>query len=146
MPQWAYQNLVFFALAMMPLGAGIGNADVLMNAVVPAMENSRRTPLMNPYHATYSFGMAFSAIMVGDLRMLQLALFWIFSIRALFSTFWDLRSYEPDEKIENLEKEIQEKQKTKPKAWGGLLDGLHEAPKRNSGQAELKKKQVIFLT
>lgn len=57
-----------FPLALMCCGFGTGLTDILMNARVAAMENSRGIPLMNLCHAGYSFGYAGGAMLTGVTR------------------------------------------------------------------------------
>ncbi len=57
-----------FALAMLAAGATTGLLDVLMNARVAAIENTRNLHLMNLCHAGYSLGYAAAALATGGLR------------------------------------------------------------------------------
>ena len=66
-PGWM-QLPVFFAGAMVAVGASNGFLDVTMNARVSALELSHRLHLMNLNHAAYSFGYAASAVATGLAR------------------------------------------------------------------------------
>ena len=57
-----------FPLAMLCCGAATGLTDVLMNARVSELENTRGLPLMNLSHAAYSFGYAGGALATGAMR------------------------------------------------------------------------------
>ncbi len=61
-------GLWLFAIAMMGCGAATGLTDVLMNARVAELENTRGLHLMNLCHAAYSFGYAGGAIATGAMR------------------------------------------------------------------------------
>lgn len=61
-------TLWIFPLAMMCCGAATGLTDVLMNARVADLENTRGQHLMNLCHAAYSFGYAGGAIATGAMR------------------------------------------------------------------------------
>ncbi|MCV2869713.1 MFS transporter [Defluviimonas sp. WL0002] len=67
LPGWMTVPL-FFAIAMMAVGASNGFLDVAMNARVSALEIAHGLHLMNINHAAYSFGYAASAVATGVAR------------------------------------------------------------------------------
>lgn len=95
-------NVWLFPLAMMCCGAGTGLTDVLMNARVSAIENSRNIHLMNLCHAAYSFGYAGAAMGTGAMRAAAWSPGWVMGTMALMAAVFALLTYEVDGKIEGL--------------------------------------------
>lgn len=95
-------SLLLFPLAMMACGAGTGLTDVLMNARVAALEQTRGMPLMNLCHAAYSFGYAGGAIATGALRSAGWSPAWVLGSMALLAAIVALASIEADGRIEGL--------------------------------------------
>ncbi|NEX46993.1 MFS transporter [Pseudotabrizicola algicola] len=108
-------SLVLFPLAMMICGAGTGLTDVLMNARVAELENTRKIHLMNLCHAAYSFGYAGAAIGTGVMRGAGWGPDWVLGSMALAAGALALTTWEPDGQISGLRK---------PKGPGAAALGL----------------------
>lgn len=91
-----------FAASMLACGAGTGLTDVVMNARVAALEQKHAAPLMNLCHAGYSFGLAFGAIVTGELRSMGLAPSGVLGIMAALAAAIALLTYEVDGRISGL--------------------------------------------
>lgn len=97
-------TLWLFPLAMMCCGAATGLTDVLMNARVADLENSRNVQLMNLSHAAYSFGYAGAAIGTGVLRSAQWPPAWVMGAMAGVALLMALATVEQDGTIHGLKK------------------------------------------
>ena len=95
-------NLLVFALAMMVCGAGTGLTDVLMNARVAELENTRKIHLMNLCHAAYSFGYAGAAIATGVMRGAGWGPGAVLGVMALVAGSLALMTWEHDGQIDGL--------------------------------------------
>ena len=95
-------SLLLFPLAMMIVGAGTGLTDVLMNARVAELENTRKIHLMNLCHAAYSFGYAGAAIGTGVLRGADWGPGWVLGVMALVAGGLALTTWERDGQIDGL--------------------------------------------
>lgn len=98
------QVLWLFPLAMMACGAATGLTDVLMNARVAELENTRRLHLMNLCHAAYSFGYAGAALATGAMRSDAWSPGWVMGSMAGFAAVLALLTYERDGAIDGLRK------------------------------------------
>ena len=98
------QVLLLFPLAMMACGAATGLTDVLMNARVAELENTRRLHLMNLCHAAYSFGYAGAALATGAMRSDAWSPGWVMGSMAGFAALLALLTYERDGAIDGLRK------------------------------------------
>ena len=98
------QVVWLFPLAMMGCGAATGLADVLMNARVATLENSRNLHLMNLCHAAYSFGYAGGALATGALRGAGWNPAWVMGTMAFAAVALAFCSYERDGTILGLKK------------------------------------------
>lgn len=97
-------SLVLFPLAIMVCGAGTGLTDVLMNARVAELENTRKIHLMNLCHAAYSFGYAGAAIGTGVMRGAGWSPAWVLGSMALVAAALALTTWEQDGQIDGLRK------------------------------------------
>lgn len=97
-------SLMLFPIAMMLCGAGTGLTDVLMNARVAELENTRKLHLMNLCHAAYSFGYAGAAIGTGVMRGAGWGPAWVLGTMALIAGGLALTTWEPDGQIDGLRK------------------------------------------
>ncbi|MBN2629008.1 MAG: MFS transporter [Rhodobacteraceae bacterium] len=97
-------NLVLFTLAMMAAGAATGLTDVLMNARVAQLENTRGLHLMTLCHAAYSFGYAGAALGTGLMRGAGWGPAWVMGTMALVAALFALTTWEPDGQIDGLRK------------------------------------------
>lgn len=97
-------SLVLFPLLMMVCGAGTGLTDVLMNARVAELENTRKIHLMNLCHAAYSFGYAGAAIGTGVMRGANWGPGWVLGTMALVAGGLALTTWEHDGQIDGLRK------------------------------------------
>jgi MFS family permease len=97
-------SLVLFPLFMMVCGAGTGLTDVLMNARVAELENTRKIHLMNLCHAAYSFGYAGAAIVTGVMRGAEWGPGWVLGTMALVAGGLALTTWEHDGQIDGLRK------------------------------------------
>lgn len=97
-------SLVLFPLAIMVCGAGTGLTDVLMNARVAELENTRKIHLMNLCHAAYSFGYAGAAIGTGAMRGAGWSPAWVLGSMALVAAALALTTWEQDGQIDGLRK------------------------------------------
>ena len=95
-------SLVLFPLAMMVCGAGTGLTDVLMNARVAELENTRKIHLMNLCHAAYSFGYAGAAIATGVMRGADWGPGWVLGFMAIVAGSLALMTWEHDGQIDGL--------------------------------------------
>lgn len=95
-------SLVLFPLFMMVCGAGTGLTDVLMNARVAELENTRKIHLMNLCHAAYSFGYAGAAIGTGVMRGAEWSPAWVLGTMALVAGGLALTTWERDGQIDGL--------------------------------------------
>lgn len=103
LPGQVWQPLLF-PLAMMVCGAGTGLTDVLMNARVAAIENTRGVHLMNLCHAAYSFGYAGGALATGVMRGAAWGPAWVLTSCAFLALGLALLTFERDGRIEGLRK------------------------------------------
>ncbi len=94
--------LWLFPLAMLCCGAATGLTDVLMNARVAEMENTRGIPLMNLTHAAYSFGYAGGAMATGALRNAGWAPGPLMAVMALVALVLAVLTWERDGTIAGL--------------------------------------------
>ena len=97
-------SLMLFPIAMMLCGAGTGLTDVLMNARVAELENTRKLHLMNLCHAAYSFGYAGAAIGTGVMRGAGWGPAWVLGAMALIAGGLALTTWERDGQIDGLRK------------------------------------------
>lgn len=97
-------SLMLFPIAMMLCGAGTGLTDVLMNARVAELENTRKLHLMNLCHAAYSFGYAGAAIGTGVMRGAGWGPAWVLGTMALIAGGLALTTWERDGQIDGLRK------------------------------------------
>lgn len=97
-------SVLLFPVTMMLCGAATGLTDVLMNARVAQMENTRSVPLMNLCHAVYSFGYAAAAIGTGSLRGAGWGPGWVMGTMALLAISFALMTWERDGQIDGLRK------------------------------------------
>lgn len=109
--------LCLFALGMAGCGATTGTLDVLMNARVAELENSRDLHLMNLCHAAYSLGYAGAAIATGGARAAGWSPAMVMGAAGLAAAIMALMAYERDGTITGL---------VKPK--GGFGAGLGTVP------------------
>jgi MFS family permease len=98
------QVLWVFPLAMMCCGAATGLTDVLMNARVAELENTRGLHLMNLCHAAYSFGYAGGAIATGAMRSAAWSPAWVMGTMACLALLLALLTYERNGAIHGLNK------------------------------------------
>lgn len=96
------QVLWVFALAMMGCGAATGLTDVLMNARVSEMENTRGLHLMNLCHAAYSFGYAGAALATGAMRSAEWTPPYVMGSMACFALVLATMTIERDGAIHGL--------------------------------------------
>lgn len=96
--------LWLFPPAMMACGAATGMTDVLMNARVADIENSRNLQLMNLCHAAYSFGYAGAAIATGGLRSAHWPPSSVMGAMAIVALLLALATLERDGTIHGLKK------------------------------------------
>lgn len=94
--------LWMFPLAMLCCGAATGLTDVLMNARVSELENTRGLPLMNLSHAAYSFGYAGGALATGAMRSAAWSPGWVLGSMAGFCVLMALLTWEKDGTIHGL--------------------------------------------
>ena len=97
-------SLILFPLAMMICGAATGLTDVLMNARVAQIENTRSLHLMNLCHAAYSFGYAGGALATGAMRGAGLGPSLVLGTMALVAASLALLTWERDGQIDGLRK------------------------------------------
>jgi MFS family permease len=97
-------SLWLFPLAMMACGAGTGMTDVLMNARVAALENTRGLHLMSLCHAVYSFGYAGGAIATGAMRGAGWSPALVLGCMAVVAAVMCLPTIEPDGRIDGLKR------------------------------------------
>ncbi|MFN3847232.1 MAG: MFS transporter [Paracoccaceae bacterium] len=97
-------SLLLFPLAMMVCGAATGLTDVLMNARVAQIENTRNIHLMNLCHAAYSFGYAGGAVATGAMRGADWTPGWVLGVMALIAASFALLTWERDGQINGLRK------------------------------------------
>jgi MFS family permease len=97
-------SLVLFPVAMLACGAATGLTDVMMNARVAQLENTRALPLMNLCHAAYSFGYAGGAISTGVMRGAEWAPGAVMVTTALVAVGLALLTWERDGTIIGLRK------------------------------------------
>ncbi|MFN4155064.1 MAG: MFS transporter [Paracoccaceae bacterium] len=95
-------SLLLFPLAMMVCGAGTGLTDVLMNARVAELENTRKIHLMNLCHAAYSFGYAGAAIATGVMRGAEWGPGSVLGVMAVVAGSLALTTWERDGRIDGL--------------------------------------------
>ena len=91
-----------FALAMLCCGATTGLTDVLMNARVSELENTRKLHLMNLCHAAYSFGYAGGAVATGMMRSAAWNPAWVMGSMAFVAAILALFAWERDGTIHGL--------------------------------------------
>ncbi len=96
------QALWLFAGAMLCCGAATGLVDVLMNARVAELENTRGQPLMNLCHAAYSFGYAGAAMATGAMRSDAWSPAWVMGAMAAFALALAFLTLERDGTIHGL--------------------------------------------
>ena len=97
-------SLLLFPIAMMACGAATGLTDVLMNARVAQIENTRGMHLMNLCHAAYSFGYAGGALGTGAMRGAGWGPDWVLGVMALVAASLALLTWERDGQIDGLRK------------------------------------------
>lgn len=97
-------SLVLFPMAMIVCGAATGLTDVLMNARVAQIENTRGMHLMNLCHAAYSFGYAGGALGTGAMRGAEWGPGWVMGVMALVAATLALMTWERDGQIDGLRK------------------------------------------
>lgn len=97
-------SLMLFPLAMMACGAATGLTDVLMNARVAQLENTRGVHLMNLCHAAYSFGYAGGAMATGAMRGAEWGPGPVMATMALVAAGLALTTWETDGTIVGLRK------------------------------------------
>lgn len=98
------QVLWVFPLAMMACGAATGLTDVVMNARVAELENTRGIHLMNLCHAAYSFGYAGGALATGAMRSAGWSPGWVMGSMACLAMLLSLLTIERDGAIHSLRK------------------------------------------
>lgn len=91
-----------FALAMLAAGATTGLLDVLMNARVAAIENTRSLHLMNLCHAGYSLGYAAAALATGGLRSAGHGPGVVMALMGAVAVLVALAAWERDGRVEGL--------------------------------------------
>ena len=96
--------LWMFPLAMLCCGAATGLTDVLMNARVSELENTRALPLMNLSHAAYSFGYAGGALATGAMRSAAWSPAWVMGATACVCMALAVLTWEKDGAIHGLRK------------------------------------------
>ena len=96
--------LWMFPLAMLACGAATGLTDVLMNARVAELENTRGVPLMNLSHAAYSFGYAGGAVATGAMRSAAWSPAWVMGSMACVCVLFAVLTWEKDGAIHELRK------------------------------------------
>jgi MFS family permease len=96
--------LWMFPLAMLCCGAATGLTDVLMNARVSELENTRGLPLMNLSHAAYSFGYAGGALATGAMRSAAWSPAWVMGSMACVCVVLAILTWERDGAIHGLRK------------------------------------------
>lgn len=94
--------LWMFPPAMMCCGAATGLTDVLMNARVSDLENTRGVPLMNLSHAAYSFGYAGGALATGVMRSAAWSPGWVMGTMACAGLLLAMLTWEKDGTIHGL--------------------------------------------
>lgn len=96
--------LWMFPMAMLCCGAATGLTDVLMNARVAELENTRGLPLMNLSHAAYSFGYAGGALATGAMRSAMWSPGWVIGSMACICVVLAVLTWEKDGTIHGLRK------------------------------------------
>ena len=98
------QVLWVFPLAMLCCGAATGLTDVLMNARVAELENTRNVHLMNLCHAAYSFGYAGGAVATGAMRSADWPPGWVLGTMGFVAMGLAVLTWERDGTIHGLRK------------------------------------------